>query len=67
MYMYTRNGTTKVTKREMITFKTSFVNKVKPLFNLLSNYIKNAFISMYDLHLTCTNTFIFIFRETQAL
>lgn len=32
MYMYTRNGKTKVTKREMITFKTSFVNKVKPLF-----------------------------------
>lgn len=43
-------GRTKVTKREMITFITyvTYVDKV----NLLSNVITNAFISMYELHLT---------------
>lgn len=43
-------GRTKVTKREMITFVNyvTYVDKV----NLLSNDITNAFISMYELHLT---------------
>lgn len=56
---------TKVTKREMITFVNyvTYVDKV----NLLINDITNAFISMYEMHLTQTNTFNFIFRETPAL